>query len=98
MASSEVRAGSDDLPDAWTYERFQVVPVENGLIALWNVHHNKFVGMGPEGLYVSPPMAPQGLPDGWTHQRFQVVDISHLHAADGVNPHVPGGWTFNGLR
>jgi len=98
MASSEVRAGSDDLPDAWTYERFQVVPVENGLIALWNVHHNKFVGMGPEALYVSPPMAPQGLPDGWTHQRFQVVDISHLHAADGVNPHVPGGWTFNGLR
>ena len=33
----------DDLPNNWTWERFQVLPLEHGLIALYNVHHNGFL-------------------------------------------------------
>lgn len=102
VGSSEVRAGSDDLPSWWMYEKFQVVPLEHGLIGLYNAHHNRFLRTsghdGPVGLDSSTPMTPQALPVQWTYERFRVIDISHLHAADGVNPHVPGGWTFNGLR
>ena len=76
-------------------ERFQVLPLEHGLIALYNVHHNRFLRMTNQpswaGIDSSTPMIHQAMPAGWTWERWQVVD-------DGVNPHVPGRWTFNGLR
>eukprot|EP00439_Symbiodinium_sp_Y106_P049218 s639_g6.t1 len=101
VKSSEPRS-MDDLPDQWIYERFQVLPLEHGVIALYNAHHNRFLRMtdqpGTAGIDSSTPMTPQAMPAGWTWERWQVIDISYLHAANGVNPHVPGGWTFNGLR
>ncbi|CAE7300245.1 unnamed protein product, partial [Symbiodinium sp. CCMP2456] len=73
----------DDLPDDWTWERFQVVPFEHGLIALYNAHHNRFLRMtshpGWASIDSSLPVTPEALPAGWTWERWQVVDVSHLH-------------------
>ncbi|CAE7746647.1 unnamed protein product [Symbiodinium sp. CCMP2456] len=85
---------ASDLPANWLWERFQVVPTEDGVIALHNAEHNRFLTMNTQGIVGSPPKNPQDLPGPteWAWERWQVVQIAE--------PYILGfpGWNFEGSR
>ncbi|CAE7248694.1 unnamed protein product [Symbiodinium sp. KB8] len=63
----------------WTYERFAVVDVGNGEIALHNTLSNRFVKMEGLEMMVSSIKDVEDFPAGWNLERFRVVD-----AGDGM--------------
>ncbi|CAE7785711.1 unnamed protein product [Symbiodinium sp. CCMP2592] len=75
-------------PWGWTWEQFTVVDGGNGLIALHNAIHNRFVSMrGGTTLGTSQPMAANALPANWDWERFAVVPGGHLEIALHNHPH-----------
>merc|ERR1712019_251345 len=63
------------LPDNWTWEVFKVVDGGNGLIALYNTVHKRFVRM-PTGTHMDKSgERPDGtLPENWTWEVFKIVE------------------------
>ena len=52
-----------NLPDGWTWERFEVVDAGNGNIALHNIEHNRFLAMDAQGFIRAGGLRDAGEPD-----------------------------------
>lgn len=85
------------LPADWTWERFAVVPLGDGLIGLHNPQNNRFLRATPHGgADASEPKSPADFPAGWTWERWQVVELPGSNTPS--SPTLPGGWTFSAAR
>ena len=69
------------LPSHWAWEKFRVIDVGEGNVALWNPTHQRFVRMGNgtlgsswTWLDMSTVRTDASLPSHWAWEKFRVVD------------------------
>merc|ERR1719271_865949 len=69
--------GIDELPDDWTWERFEVVDAGYGEWALWSKVHNRFMRLHADGnMDGSGHKGKNELPHDWTWERFNVLVVN----------------------
>ena len=74
------------LPDNWTWEVFKVMDAGDGMIALYNPTHKRFVRMPTATLMDKSAVTDGTLPKDWTWEVFKIVD-----AAEKITPPKPKG-------